>query len=53
MRVLPGGVPDVRYPPAPNRVAPTGFSEFHPLDTGDTEEALRKNRRIELKFTQR
>ena len=38
---------------APNRVAPTGFGEFHPLDTGDTEEALRKNRRIELKFTQR
>ncbi len=37
----------------PNRVAPTGFGEFHPLDTGGTEEALRKNRRIELKFTQR
>ena len=37
----------------PNRVAPTGFGQFHPLDKGAGEEALRKNRRIELKFTQR
>ncbi len=37
----------------PNRLAPTGFGEFHPLDDADTEEAYRKNRRIELKFTQR
>ncbi|MHA1536515.1 MAG: peptidoglycan -binding protein [Alphaproteobacteria bacterium] len=36
-----------------NRVAPTGFGEFHPLDKGGSDEALRKNRRIELKFTQR
>jgi chemotaxis protein MotB len=36
-----------------SRLAPTGFAEFHPLDTGRTEEAYRKNRRIELKFTQR
>ncbi len=37
----------------PDRLAPTGFAEFHPLDKGKTEEAYRKNRRIELKFTQR
>jgi chemotaxis protein MotB len=37
----------------PQRLAPTGFGEFHPLDPGTTEEAYRKNRRIELKFTQR
>jgi len=37
----------------PNRLAPTGFGEFHPLDTGTSDAAYRKNRRIELKFTQR
>ena len=37
----------------PQRLAPTGFGEFHPLDAGDSDEAYRKNRRIELKFTQR
>jgi chemotaxis protein MotB len=37
----------------PERLAPTGFGEFHPLDPGDDEAAYRKNRRIELKFTQR
>ena len=35
------------------RLAPTGFAAFHPLEKGDSEEALRKNRRIEMKFTQR
>lgn len=37
----------------PERLAPTGFGEFHPLDPAENDEAYRKNRRIELKFTQR
>ncbi len=36
-----------------NHLAATGFGEFQPLDPGSTEEALRRNRRIELKLTQR
>ncbi|MFO1070396.1 MAG: peptidoglycan -binding protein [Geminicoccaceae bacterium] len=35
------------------RVAATGFAEFQPLDPGRTEEALRRNRRIEIKLTTR
>jgi len=37
----------------PERLAATGFGEFHPIDPGDTEEAKAKNRRIELKLTER
>ena len=37
----------------PNRLAATGFGQFQPIDPGENEEALRKNRRIELKFDQR
>lgn len=37
----------------PERLAATGFGEFQPLDTGESPEALRRNRRIELKFDQR
>ncbi|WP_038036787.1 peptidoglycan -binding protein [Thermopetrobacter sp. TC1] len=37
----------------PERLAATGFGEFHPLDPRDTEEAKAKNRRIELKLTER
>lgn len=36
-----------------NRLAATGFGEFHPIDPGETPEALARNRRIELKFTER
>ncbi|WP_343562253.1 peptidoglycan -binding protein [Kiloniella sp. b19] len=36
-----------------NRLAATGFGEFQPLDTAETPGAFRKNRRIELKLTQR
>ena len=36
-----------------NRLAATGFGEFQPLDTGSDEIAFRRNRRIELKLTQR
>lgn len=37
----------------PERVAARGLAEFQPLDPGDTEEAYRRNRRIELKLTTR
>ncbi len=35
------------------RMAAAGFSKFHPIDPADTEEAYRKNRRIEIKLTSR
>ncbi|MHA1569856.1 MAG: peptidoglycan -binding protein [Alphaproteobacteria bacterium] len=37
----------------PSRLAATGFGEFQPIDQAITPEAYRKNRRIELKLTQR
>lgn len=37
----------------PERLAATGFGEFQPLDPRDDEIAYRRNRRIELKLTQR
>jgi len=37
----------------PNRLAATGFGEFRPLEDRDDEIGKRRNRRIELKFTQR
>lgn len=36
-----------------NRLAATGYGEYQPLIAKNTEEARRKNRRIELKITQR
>lgn len=38
---------------SPQRLVAAGFAEFQPLDTGTTEEAYRRNRRIELKLTER
>jgi chemotaxis protein MotB len=38
---------------SPNRLAATGFGEFRPLDDRSDEIAKRRNRRIELKLTQR
>ncbi|WP_395665008.1 peptidoglycan -binding protein [Methylocella sp.] len=38
---------------SPQRLAATGFGEFQPIDPGDGEEANRRNRRIELKITER
>src|ERR1700747_316951 len=35
------------------RLVAAGFAEFQPLDTGTTEDAYKKNRRIELKLTER
>lgn len=37
----------------PNRLAATGFGPYQPLVKGDSEEAFRRNRRIELKLTER
>jgi len=37
----------------PQRLAATGFAEFQPLDDRDDEIAYRRNRRIELKLTER
>ena len=37
----------------PNRLAATGFGEHQPLDARKDEIAFRRNRRIELKLTQR
>lgn len=34
-------------------IAAAGFGEFQPLDKGDGEDAFKRNRRIELKLTQR
>ncbi|WP_182085365.1 peptidoglycan -binding protein [Aureimonas sp. ME7] len=36
-----------------NRLAATGFGEFQPLVAGDTPDARARNRRIELKLTER
>jgi chemotaxis protein MotB len=36
-----------------NRLAAAGYAEYKPLDPGDGETAYRRNRRIELKLTQR
>ena len=37
----------------PQRLVAAGFGEFQPIDPGDSEEAFRRNRRIELKLTER
>jgi len=37
----------------PERLAAVGMGQYHPIDPGDTPEAYRKNRRIELKITSR
>lgn len=38
---------------SPQRLVAAGFGEFAPLDFGDTPEALARNRRLELKLTER
>ncbi len=37
----------------PNRLAATGFGEFQPLDAADTPTSYARNRRIELRLTDR
>ena len=38
---------------SPQRLVAAGFGEFQPLDPGPTDEAFRRNRRLELKLTER
>jgi chemotaxis protein MotB len=38
---------------APKRMTAAGFGEFHPVDPGQSEAAYQRNRRIELKLTER
>jgi chemotaxis protein MotB len=38
---------------SPNRLVAAGFGEFQPLDPGDNDDAWRRNRRIELKLTEK
>jgi chemotaxis protein MotB len=38
---------------SPQRLVAAGFGEFQPLDPDHTEEAYRRNRRLELKLTER
>lgn len=37
----------------PDRLVAAGYAQFDPVDSGNTEEAYQKNRRIELKLTSR
>jgi chemotaxis protein MotB len=37
----------------PDRLVAAGFGEFQPIDPGTTDEAFSRNRRIELKLTER
>jgi chemotaxis protein MotB len=37
----------------PQHLLAAGFGEFQPLDLGQSEEAYARNRRIELKLTER
>jgi len=37
----------------PSRLVAAGFGEFQPIDSGTTEDAFRRNRRIEFKLTER
>lgn len=37
----------------PQRLVAAGFGEFQPIEDGDTDEARSRNRRIELKLTER
>ena len=38
---------------SPQRLVAAGFGEFQPIDTAQTEDAYKRNRRIELKLTER
>jgi chemotaxis protein MotB len=38
---------------SPKRLVAAGYGEFQPLEEGASDETLRRNRRIELKLTNR
>ena len=42
---------ELDFPPA--RLAATGFGEYRPIASNDTEAGQAQNRRIELKLTER
>ena len=37
----------------PSRLVAAGFGEFQPIESGTSEDAYRRNRRIEFKLTER
>jgi chemotaxis protein MotB len=37
----------------PNRLVAAGFADYQPIDPAETPDAYRRNRRIELKLTER
>jgi chemotaxis protein MotB len=37
----------------PEHLVAAGYGEFQPIEEGDTDEILARNRRIELKLTER
>lgn len=38
---------------SPKHLIAAGFGEYQPIDSADTDEARARNRRIELKLTER
>ena len=38
---------------SPQRLVAAGFGEFQPIDLGKTDDAYKRNRRIEFKLTER
>ena len=38
---------------SPQRLVAAGFGEFQPIEVGATEDAYKRNRRIEFKLTER
>ena len=38
---------------SPQRLVAAGFGEFQPIEIGTTEDAYKRNRRIEFKLTER
>ena len=38
---------------SPQHLVAAGFGEFQPIDPGTTDEAFSRNRRIELKLTEK
>ena len=52
-RDLGGAVSGCRSASRAQRLVAAGFAEFQPLDTAPTEDAYKRNRRIELKLTER
>jgi chemotaxis protein MotB len=38
---------------APEHLVAAGFGEFQPIDSAKTEDAYKRNRRIEFKLTER